>query len=78
METTMTISFDSKDHNVRNILESLINMGLIIERNKEKTQMTKAESDFKESFEEALTIKKKLSKGDRKGVRYVEDFLKEL
>lgn len=74
----MTISFDSKDHNVRNILESLINMGLIIERNKEKTQMTKAESDFKESFEEALTIKKKLSKGDRKGVRYVEDFLKEL
>ena len=47
-------------------------------RNKEKTQMTKAESDFKESFEEALTIKKKLSKGDRKGVRYVEDFLKEL
>lgn len=78
METTMTISFDSKDHNVRNILESLINMGLIIERSKEKTQMTKAESDFKESFEEALTIKKKLSKGDRKGVRYVEDFLKEL
>lgn len=78
METTMTISFDSKNHNVRNILESLINMGLIIERNKEKTQMTKAESDFKESFEEALTIKKKLSKGDRKGVRYVEDFLKEL
>lgn len=74
----MTISFDSKDHNVRNILESLINMGLIIERSKEKTQMTKAESDFKESFEEALTIKKKLSKGDRKGVRYVEDFLKEL
>ena len=74
----MTISFDSKNHNVRNILESLINMGLIIERNKEKTQMTKAESDFKESFEEALTIKKKLSKGDRKGVRYVEDFLKEL
>ena len=83
---TITLSYDSRNTSVRNILEGLLKLGLVKEertlivetKDFSEESLTKEESQLKKAFANAVILKRKIEKGEVEGTSNIDDLLNEI